>query len=89
MSKHALLLKAYLYPYVKRARKDWRLTQEGMAERLRVSPRSYSDLEHGRSSFSAVSLVIFLAHFSDEKNSYNCPRILPRTAPVGTGGCLT
>ena len=67
MSKHALLLKAYLYPYVKRARKDWRLTQEGMAERLRVSPRSYSDLEHGRSSFSAVSLVIFLTHFSDEK----------------------
>ena len=59
MSKHALLLKSLSLSLCKRARKRLAPDPRGMAERLRVSPRSHSDLEHGRSSFSAVSLVIF------------------------------
>lgn len=36
------------------------LTQEQMAERLRVSTRSYSDIEHGKSCCSGTTLMFLL-----------------------------
>ena len=36
------------------------LTQEEMAERLRITGRAYSDLERGIYCFSAVALVFLL-----------------------------
>lgn len=43
------------------------LTQEEMAECLRISPRSYSDLERGKSRFSGPSLLFFLLSLTDEE----------------------
>ncbi len=42
-------------------------TQERMAEKLHISPRSYSDLEHGKYGVSTVSLLLFPDLLPDEK----------------------
>lgn len=36
------------------------LTQEEMAEKMRISCRAYGDLERGKYSFSTIALVFFL-----------------------------
>lgn len=38
-----------------------KVTQEDMAALLHITPRAYGDLERGRSNFSAITLIIFLA----------------------------
>ena len=38
-----------------------------MAEKLHISPRSYSDLEHGKYGVSTVSLLLFPDLLPDEK----------------------
>lgn len=43
------------------------LSQEDMAESLRVSPRSYIDQEHGKYGFSAMTLVYYLLLLTDEE----------------------
>ena len=45
------------------------LTQEVMAERMRISCRAYSDLERGTHCFSALALLTFLAMFGPEELS--------------------
>ena len=35
-------------------------SQEMMAEKLHIAPRSYFDQEHGKYGFSALSLIYFL-----------------------------
>lgn len=59
--------KAYLHYYVKQTRKQLGLTQEEMAARLSMSTRSYSDIERGKSGFSATTLLIFLSLLQDDK----------------------
>ena len=62
------VLREYFHPHVKKTRKQLlRFTHERMSELLRISSRAYSDLEHGRSGFSAVTLLLFLNIFSDEQ----------------------
>ena len=43
-----------------RVRKSCGMTQEEMAEKLRITGRAYSDLERGIYCFSAVALVFLL-----------------------------
>lgn len=67
MRKFQAELKAYLHTVLLRERSEKGITQEKMADFLYLTPRSYGDLERGKSGFSAVTLILFLAQLSDEK----------------------
>ncbi|WP_322172301.1 helix-turn-helix transcriptional regulator [Acutalibacter caecimuris] len=67
MRKYQDLLKPYLQEILDTHRHQCDLTQEKMADLLHMSVRSYCDLEHGRSGFSAVSLILFLAQLPEDK----------------------
>lgn len=60
MRKFQPELKAYLRDVLLSTRQSLDLTQEQMAAKLHMSPRSYCDLERGVTGFSAVSLVFLL-----------------------------
>ncbi len=49
-------------------RAELELSQEKMAERLDISPRSYSELEHGNSFCSAVSLINYVNNCNVDKD---------------------
>lgn len=66
MHQYSLLLRAFLKERIKNRRKALHLTQETMAEKLRISPRSYISLEQGKSGCSAATLMFFLMILSDE-----------------------
>ena len=53
-------LRSFFSGYVSAQRRRRGLTQEEMAERLRITGRAYSDLERGIYCFSAVALVFLL-----------------------------
>ncbi len=61
MRKFKSLLKPYLRKILYDSRKEAKISQEQMVAFLRLSPRSYGDLERGKSGFSAVTLIFFLA----------------------------
>ncbi|HJC50983.1 MAG TPA: helix-turn-helix domain-containing protein [Candidatus Anaerostipes avistercoris] len=66
MDDHKYLLQDFLRNQILDYRHQNHMTQEGMAEALHVSPRSYFDQEHGRYGFSAMSLVFFILLLSEE-----------------------
>ena len=66
MQQYKLLLKVFLTERVKTHRKALHITQETMAEYLRISPRSYISLERGDNGFSATTLMFFLLILSEE-----------------------
>lgn len=65
MCRYKLLLRALFQTELRGYRARSGDTQEEMAEKLRVSPRSYIDLEHGKYSLSSVTLLFFLSHLTD------------------------
>ena len=60
MNPYKEILRKFFSEYVRTLRKCRGLTQEEMAEKLRISGRAYSDLERGIYCFSAVALVFLL-----------------------------
>ena len=60
MNPYKETLRKFLSEYVRTLRKCRGLTQEEMAEKLRISGRAYSDLERGIYCFSTVALVFLL-----------------------------
>ena len=66
MHQDTLLLRAFLTERIKARRKALHFTQEAMAEKLHISPRSYISLEQGKSGCSAATLMFFLLILSDE-----------------------
>ena len=60
------ILKQQFYKSLRHARAISGLTQAEMAERLAMDERSYSYIEHGESSCSAVTLVLFLIYVCDD-----------------------
>ncbi len=54
------LFRAFITQWIKNYRKTIHFTQERMAEKLRISVRSYSDLENGLNSFSGATLIFFV-----------------------------
>lgn len=66
MHQYSLLLRVFLTEQIKSRRKALHLTQESMAEKLRISPRSYISLEQGKSGCSAATLMFFLLILSNE-----------------------
>lgn len=67
MKGYKLLLRVLFRIELWEYRRDAGDTQERMAEKLHISPRSYSDLEHGKYGVSTVSLLFFLDLLPDEK----------------------
>lgn len=55
-----MLTKGFLMEYTSTLRKSRALTQEEMAERLRITSRAYGDLERGKYCFSAITLLFLL-----------------------------
>ncbi|WP_394272271.1 helix-turn-helix transcriptional regulator [Butyricicoccus sp.] len=55
----------HLATKLKRYRHSHKLSQETMSEYLRISPRSYVDIERGRYGMSAHTLVMFMLMMSD------------------------
>ena len=60
MNPYKKILRKFFSEYVRTLRKCRGLTQEEMAEKLRISGRAYSDLERGIYCFSTVALVFLL-----------------------------
>lgn len=60
MNPYKEILRKFFSEYVSALRKRRGLTQEQMAEKLRITGRAYSDLERGIYCFSAVALVFLL-----------------------------
>ena len=60
MNLYKAMLRSFCAKYVSALRKRKGLTQEEMAEKLRITGRAYSDLERGIYCFSAVALVFLL-----------------------------
>lgn len=67
MRQYKRLLKNFLRDYMYDYRKQHSYSQEHMAELLHISPRSYSDQEHGKYSPSALTLMFFLLLLTDEE----------------------
>ena len=61
MRRYNLLVRDLLRDSIQGYRKSQSYTQEAMAEKLRLSPRSYADQEHGEYGFSATSLLFFMS----------------------------
>lgn len=60
MHQYAVYIQPILSKMLGEYRKLHHYSQETMAENLRISPRSYSDLELGKSKFSGPSLLFFI-----------------------------
>ena len=60
MNPYKEILRKFFSEYVSALRKRRGLTQEQMAEKLRITGQAYSDLERGIYCFSAVALVFLL-----------------------------
>ena len=69
MSAYKTMAKSFLSDFTTRLRKSRGLTQEEMAEELRITSRAYSDLERGKYCLSATSLI-FLLLILDELNDH-------------------
>lgn len=59
-------LKNFLSNEIKRFRTVKKLSQQAMAELLRVDPRSYTDLEHKVYSCSLLTFLFFAQQLEDE-----------------------
>ena len=60
------ILKRYFYKHLIRTRDDLAWTQAKMAKTLAMDERSYIDLDHGKSSCSALTLILFLIYCCDD-----------------------
>ena len=67
MTRYKRFVREFLSEYTDTLRKLRGLTQEEMAERLRITRRAYGDLERGKYCFSAIALLFLLLMLSDEE----------------------
>lgn len=66
---HAIL-KAKFHNALRRTREYKRLTQSQMAQMLCMDDRSYIDLDHGKTSCSAITLALFLIYGCDDAKKF-------------------
>ena len=66
MKPYPVLLSELLSTELSSLRQQMALTQEAMAERLRISSRAYSDLERGRYAASAPTLMFLFSMLDAE-----------------------
>lgn len=67
MNQYKMLAKEFLAEHTATLRKRRSLTQDEMAERLRITSRAYGDLERGKYCFSAIALLFLLLMLSDDE----------------------
>ncbi len=67
MKQYKTLAKEFLAEYTAALRKLRNLTQDEMAERLRITSRAYGDLERGKYCFSAIALLFLVLMLSDDE----------------------
>lgn len=67
MKVYKMLVKEFLAEYTDTLRKLQKLTQDEMAEQLRITARAYGDLERGKYCFSAVALLFLLLMLNDDE----------------------
>lgn len=67
MKQYRALARAFLAEYTNSLRRRLNLTQDEMAERLRITSRAYGDLERGKYCFSAIALLFLLLMLSEEE----------------------
>ena len=60
MEGYKRLLREFFSDFAAAVRRKRRLTQEAMAERLRITARAYSDLERGKFAFSSTALLFLI-----------------------------
>ena len=69
MKQYTTLVKEILSEYTGSLRKRKQLTQEEMAEQLHITSRAYGDLERGKFSFSAVTLLFLMLIDDDSQGT--------------------
>ena len=69
MKPYPALLSELLSTELSSLRQQMALTQEAMAERLRISSRAYSDLERGKYATSAPTLMFLFSMMDAEAQS--------------------
>lgn len=63
MRKHYIqVLKSFFHNKLFHTREALGITQEEMAHRLAMAARTYVDLDHGKTSCSALTLALFLIY---------------------------
>ena len=67
MLQYKLILRMLLRVELLEYRRACGETQERMAEKLRISARSYTDLEHGKYCVSSITLLFFLAGLPEDR----------------------
>ena len=67
MKSYKILLRDFLSEYIDGLRKHRGLSQEEMAECLRITSRAYSDLERGKYCFSSIPLLFLLLMLDDNE----------------------
>lgn len=60
------ILKEYLHKRIVKDRKANHLIQEKMAELLVMDPRSYSDIERGKTMCSTLTFTLYLLQLCDD-----------------------
>ena len=60
MTAYKQLIRTFFSEAVGVIRRSKGMTQEEMAEKMRISCRAYGDLERGKYSFSTIALIFFL-----------------------------
>lgn len=67
MHSYTKLFQPYLLKLAEQHRQKQHLSQEHMAELLRITPRSYSALKNGQNSLSASVLLLLLLLLPEEE----------------------
>ena len=67
MHDYKAIAKKYLSSISDALRAERNLTQENMAEKLRISSRAYGDLERGKYCFSSTALLFMMNMMEDEE----------------------
>ena len=67
MNLYKSTLRSFLSEFASSLRKSRGMTQEEMAEKLRITGREYSDLERGIYCFSTVALIFLLLMLKEDE----------------------
>lgn len=71
MRKHYIqILKSFFHNKLFHAREALGITQEEMAHRLAMAARTYVDLDHGKTSCSALTLALFLIYVCTDPTAF-------------------
>lgn len=64
--QYTQVLKTHFHDQLFRSRVKLGITQEEMAQRLSMASRTYVDLDHGKTSCSALTLALFLIYICSD-----------------------